>query len=64
MPPVPDSNREVRVVPDPSDSGRYHWHIAIVGQWPIESSPEFFDTADEARRAGERALSERSRTGA
>lgn len=50
---------EVRVLPDPSDSGRYHWHIALVGKWPIESSAEFFASEDEARRAGEAALHQR-----
>lgn len=52
---------EVRVLPDPSDSGRYHWHIALVGRWPIESSADFYASEDEARRAGEEALRKRAR---
>jgi hypothetical protein len=55
-----DRNLEVRVFPDPSDSGRYHWHIAIVGKWPIESSADFYASEDAARRAGEAALSLRA----
>lgn len=48
----------VSTAPSKEEAGRHSWHLVDEARMPVRTSPETYPSAEEARRAGDRALAD------